>query len=131
MRTATGTFKRMMKLLTELNLQGRRHHIAYRHSGGRTESTRELHDHELLAIVYELEHALKQDNRADKMRKKMISLAHQMNWQTNGKADMERINAWCVLYGPYKKPLNAHDIKELGTLISVFDKVYRHYMNKI
>jgi hypothetical protein len=131
MKSSPGNFKKMMKLLTDLNLQGRRHHFAYRQSGGRTESTRELHDDEILAIIRELEVSFGAYDPGDKMRKKIISKAHQMHWQINGKADMARIDNWCVAYGPYKKPLNAHNIKELGILISVFDKVYRHYMNKI
>lgn len=120
-----------MKLLTDLNLQGRRHDFAYRKSGGRTESTRELHNNEILAIIQELEGTSETYHRCDKMRKKIISMAHQMNWQVNGKADMARINNWCMVYGPYKKQLNAHNIKELGILVSIFDKVYRQYMNKI
>jgi hypothetical protein len=125
------TFLRMIKALNDTNQYGRRHDYAYRHSTRRTESTKELYDDEMMAVIEELEEAFKCFDMCDVMRKKIISKAHQMNWEIEGKADMQRINDWCVEHGPYKKLLMRHDVKELGILVSVFDKVYKHYMNKI
>jgi hypothetical protein len=126
------TFLRMIMLLNDTKEFARRHDYAFRHSHKRTESTKELHDGEMLAIIKELEDTFKIQDQCDTMRKKIISKAHQMYWELpNGKADMWRIDQWCMNQGPYKKALKKHVYKELVVLVSVFDKVYKHYMSKI
>jgi hypothetical protein len=126
------TFLSMIRLLNEADQYARRHDYAFRHSSGRTESTKDLYDAEMLAVIKELEANFKIQDQCDKMRKKIISKAHQMFWELpGGKIDIERIDQWCVEQGPYKKLLNKHNIKELAILVSVFDKVYKHYMSKI
>lgn len=129
--TPTNFFK-LQKLLKALNLYGRRHDYAFRCSNNRTESTKDLYDPEVIAIIKELEAQFGVQDKADEMRKKVISKAHDMKWELpGGKADMKRIDKWCVEHGPYKKVLNKHDIKELGIVLGIFDKVYKHYMNKL
>jgi hypothetical protein len=124
-------FIMLIKALNDADQYGRRHDYIFRHSAGRTESTKEVTEQEAYAIIAELMTAfqIKPDN-SDAKRKKLISLARQMRWENNGKADMKRIEKWCVEKGPFKKALNAHTEKELDTLVSVFQKIYRQYMNK-
>jgi len=125
-------FRQMMSLFTKLNLQGRRHAWAFEYSQGRTESTKELYADEVTAIIKGLEVYFKEQDVANQMRRKIIAKAHLMQWEVKGgKADMERIDKWCINNGPYKKELNKHTVKELGILVSVFDKVYKQYMNKV
>ncbi len=125
-------FFKLQKLLKNLDLYGRRHDYAFRHSNNRTESTKELYDPEILAIIKELETEFGVMDKADVMRKKIISKAHDMKWELKGgKADMKRINGWCVEKGPYKKPLNKHDIRELTIVVSLFDVMQKQYMNKL
>lgn len=122
----------MIKLLNASNQYTRRHDYAFRHSGGRTESTKALKENEMQGVIKDLEANFKISDQCDVMRKKIISIAHQMHWQLpNEKADMWRIDNWCVTQGPYKKELNKHDFAELTKLVSVFEKVYKHYMSKI
>ena len=126
------TFLKLIKALNAADQYSRRHDYAFRHSGGRTESTKDLNDNEMQAVINELEASFSIQDQCDVMRKKIISKAHQMYWELpGGKIDMFRIDDWCINQGPYKQPLNKHDIKELGILVSVFDKVYKHYMSKI
>jgi len=125
-------FKRMMAMLTKHGLQGRRHAFCWEFSQGRTESSKELYNDEVLAIINAIENHFQIEDKADVMRKKIIALAHDMHWQlSSGKADMQRVNNWCIEKGPYKKALNKHTIKELSTLVSVFEKVYKDYMKKL
>ncbi|MBB6131357.1 hypothetical protein [Mucilaginibacter lappiensis] len=131
-RHTKATFLRMIKALNAADQYTRRHDYAFRHSGERTESTKDLFDNEMLAVIKELEDSFKVEDQCDQMRKKIISIAHQMFWELpNGKADIARIDQWCVEQGPFKKLFNKHTIKELPTLVSVFEKVYKHYMSKI
>lgn len=126
------TFLKLIKALNAADQYARRHDYAFRHSAKRTESTKELYDDEMLAIIKELEDTFKVQDQCDKMRKKIISKAHQMFWELPyGKIDMWRVDQWCINQGPFKKALNKHDYKELTVLVSVFESVYKHYMSKI
>jgi hypothetical protein len=132
-KATKSTFLALIKALNEADQYGRRHDYVFRHTKGRTESTKEVTELEAKAIITELNSAAKPD-KADRMRKKIISMAYQMGWTLpkTGKADMKRIDEWCRSEkGPYHKALNSHDIKELGILTGVFEKVYKQYMNKL
>ena len=54
------------------------------------------------------------------MKNKIISMARTIGWEVNGRIDMMRLNAWCQHKGQYKKPLDAHDAKELPHLVTQF-----------
>jgi hypothetical protein len=55
-----------------------------------------------------------------------------MKWELpGGKADMARINAWCMKYGQYKKELNKHNEKELAHLVTQFESAYKSFLKGI
>jgi hypothetical protein len=104
-----------------------RTHLAYQVSSGRTQSFRELDGHELEQIAQTLnartKRAITPDSPAQRMRRKLISMAHEIGWQLpGGKADMPRINQWCEKYGHGHKQLNSYTAKELPTLITQFER---------
>lgn len=67
----------------------------------------------------------------EKMRRKIISIAHEMNWkQPSGKADMSRINEFCLQRGHAHKTLNDYTKAELPTLITQFEKLLKDYYAK-
>lgn len=59
---------------------------------------------------------------ADLMRKKIISMARTMRWYVAGteKADIDRIDNWCIKYGQFHKRLNDHTHDELTKLVTQF-----------
>jgi hypothetical protein len=125
-------FKKLMALLTKSNLQGRRHAIVWDYSNGRTESSRELSDPETNRIIRDLERGFKELDRCDTMRKKIISQAHEMGWELAGhRADMARINAWCLKFGYLHKSLNQYSYAELPALLTQFDSVYKSFLAAI
>lgn len=127
-----GNFKQLMAMLTKTNLQGRRHAIVWDYSKGRTESSKELTYSEINDIIRDLEKGFKELDRADKMRKKIISQAHEMGWELTGhKADMARINAWCEKFGYLHKPLNNYSYTELPLLVTQFESVYTSFIEAI
>ena len=65
------------------------------------------------------------------MRKKLIHLAKEMGYTKDGKADMDKINAWCLHYGYGKKELNKYAYNELPKLLSQFEKVYEYYIKNL
>jgi len=69
----------------------------------------------------------------DKQRKHIISMAHEMGWKVEGgRADMQRINNWCIKYGHLHLPLNDYHGAELSTLVTTFKKkVYAQFINTL
>lgn len=132
MSLSPSKFKRMMALFTKHGLQGRRHAWVWQFSNGRTESSKELHNAEVDAIINAIETHFKAQDNADLMRKKIIALSHQMRWELpDGKIDMKRVNGFCETYGYLKKPLNKYSLKELPLLVSQFEKAHHHFINNI
>ena len=105
---------------------------------GRTESSKEmtnLEANELIRWLKTQPSIVAPDPRCEKMRRKLIALAWQMNWTTKAdmifKADMVRINAWCIKSGYLHKPLNDYLYNELPKLLSQFQAVYDSYLQSL
>lgn len=130
-------FRHLMAILTKTGMQGRRHAICWDFSKERTESSKELTNTEMLSIIEALEKGFSELDRCDVMRKKIISMAHEMGWKLfvpgnlKSKADINKINNWCEKYGMYHKKLNAHNYKELISLVSQFEKFYETFQSKL
>jgi hypothetical protein len=91
-------------------------------------SSKELYQTEAQVIIGEL---MKRDIKADKMRKKVIANCRQAGMSINGKADMDRINAWVLKYGQSKKELNKYTWHELPTLINQSEALLKHYLKRV
>ncbi|MBD3748963.1 MAG: hypothetical protein IE931_05660 [Sphingobacteriales bacterium] len=132
MNTQVKHFKKMMALMTKHKLQGHRHRWCWEFSKGRTESSKDLHDAEVLAIIASIEAHFKGQDKADVMRKKILAFAHQMRWELpNGAVDMDKVNAFCLNHGYLHKPLNDYSEKELPILINQVEKARDHFISKI
>lgn len=69
---------------------------------------------------------------ADRMRKKIIYYAHLMKWEVaGGKVNMDKINNWCKSRGMFKKALMLHTVTELTQLVSQFEKVYKSFLKEV
>ncbi len=101
-------------------------------TGGRSESSKDLMSNEAADMIRHLKSLDPQENSADKMRKKIIAMAHEIGWNLSGtqKADMKRIDNWSKVYGFKKKSLDNYTYSELPTLVAQFEKVYKDYLNK-
>jgi hypothetical protein len=100
-------------------------------TAGRSESTKDLSYAEAGALIGHLKSLDVTDKRSDKMRNKILSLAHEMNWTKKGYVDMERINSWCMKYGHAHKALDGHTYEELPKLVSQFEEVYKQYLKGV
>jgi hypothetical protein len=120
-------------LIGKLQLKERKTDLVLGFSNDRTESTKELSLDEAKALISYLKSLDADEKKADVMRKKIISLAHEMNWHLPGtnKADMPRIDGWCKKFSPLHKSLNNHTLKELPALVTQFEKVYSSYLHSI
>ncbi|MGV3705431.1 MAG: hypothetical protein ACO1NU_08635 [Arcticibacter sp.] len=103
----------------------------------RTDSLRALTDAEfnrMLKLMTDLNKPVRQKFKpkpGDDQRKKMISIARQMRWLKDGKADVKRLDMWCKSQ-KYKKGLNQLSILELNVMVTIFEtKVYGHYLSTL
>lgn len=97
-------------------------------------STRDLSYSQAYELIKDLQESKNQSpvhQRSDKMRKKIISMAHELGWQYYSEnrsklcADMNAINAWCIKYGHKHKNLDDYTYVELPTLVSQFEQMYK------
>lgn len=153
MKTRTSSQnKRLHQLLNELRIKGEKETLVAAHTQGRTTSSREMYDYEAAQLISTLTvEKMKRDGKllpasqvpepkektpnewvkAQKMRRKMCSLAHTILWKDHlGKADIKRINNWCIKNGKYKKALNEHSYKELIQLVSQFETMVKRILTQ-
>lgn len=100
----------------------------------RATSSKDMFVEEATAMIKHLKELDPDEQAAEKMRKKIISLAHEMGWQVAGsqKADMKRIDGWCKKFGYKHKNLNNYTYKELPALVTQFENgPYKHYISSI
>lgn len=101
-------------------------------AGGRTRSSRQLTKEEATQLVRHLKSLDPDEVKAERMRRKIISMAHEMHWQKprSNDIDMTRVDGWCRNYGFGKKPLNAYTIQELPKLVAQFENgPYKTFLN--
>jgi hypothetical protein len=126
-------------LFNKLGLMPQKENIISGISNGRTTSTRELDNNESIALIKWLKQQDPEEQKADKMRRKIIAIAHQLGWEKtfitkqgmSRKIDMQALDNWCITFSYLHKKLNLYKYKELPTLVSQFEMVYKHFLNKI
>lgn len=148
MRRTTKQNARLHYLLNRLHIADMKDMLAHTFSNGRTESTSELSVTECEALINHLAAQLPghqpAPETADKLRKKILSICHQLGWyrreldgrlmlnQRTGKPmlDYARIDAFCRSRGKYKKGLNQHTTNELQVLIGQFNALFQNTVQK-
>ncbi len=123
--------KAISTLLSKNNLNDEKDSIVSAFSGGRTKSRKELKFNEAAALIGHFKSLDLTDKRSDKMRNKILSMAHEVNWTIKGYVDMDRINNWCIKFGHAHKKLDFYTYEELPKLVTQFEEVYREYLSKV
>ncbi len=126
--------KQLHGLLTQTGLTPQKADLVSGFTNGRSDSSKDLTNEEAKKMIAYLNSTADIHNeKSNKMRRKIISLAHEMHWHLSGtqKIDMPRLNAWCVKFGYLKKELNKYRYNELTTLVTQFTAVYNSYLSKL
>lgn len=99
----------------------------------RTESSKEMSKEEAERLITHLKSMDDTVEKADRMRKKILAMAHEMAWRKpdGKKIDMVRVNNWCKQYGYLHKLLDEYKYAELPMLISQFEEVYRDFIKNV
>ena len=91
-------------------------------TGGRSTSTRDLLKSEAVGLISHLKSLDPDEKKAERMRRKIISLAHELHWHKSGTTsiDMLKVDGWCKKYSYLKKALNSYTLQELPKLVTQF-----------
>lgn len=130
------TTKKFYTLLKSSGLQGVKEELVLGASRERTTHFTELSAAEQKDLITFLQkEANKKDSeyqKANTMRRKIISMAHDMGWvrlvEGSPKADMVRITDWCRKYGYLHKGLNEYTYAELPQLVTQFRAMREGFM---
>jgi hypothetical protein len=123
---------RLHQLLTKLNIDAElKQEMVYTFTDGRTKSSKELEYREATNLIKHLERSADQvkvpynapDKTADRMRKKFLSVCHNLGWVTSSGLDWKHINDWLLKYGYLHKSLNNYTTAELPGLITQIEKL--------
>jgi hypothetical protein len=132
--------KRLHQLLAMTGLKEEKKALVLEYTRGRSDSSREMLMAEAQGLIDHLENSLKtpepslqKEIEADKMRRKILSLSHELRWHLPGtsKLDMKRVNDWCQQRGFGKKLLNDYTHAELTKLVSQLKIVYRKFLENL
>jgi hypothetical protein len=98
------------------------------YSNGRTTNLADLTHKETQALISEFT----EQSPQSKMKRKILSMAHEMRWEdAAGKVDMPRLNAWCKKHTPSHTDFNGIPVKELSTVVSVYEKMYHEFLKRL
>lgn len=132
---------RLHQLLGELNISDeQKQDFVYQYTNGRETSTSKMLVPECQSLINYLV-VLKQQKGmnkqrkpeqtpAQKMRRKILSICHEMGWKQNGAIDWDRLNGWLLKSGYLKKQLNDYTEQELPKLVTQFDQLLKSYYAK-
>jgi hypothetical protein len=101
---------------------------------GRSKSIKDLSEKATKDLIKHLKELDPDERSADTMRKKIISMAHELNWRLPleaGKAprvDMRRLDAWLQKYSYLHKKLDSYTYDELPKLVTQFESVYQKFL---
>jgi len=119
--------------LAHRGLMAEKKELVRQFTNGRATSTKDMTASELTAMLQHLNGGtVPAPREGDRQRKYIISMAHEMGWKLpGGKADMQRIDQWCMKYGHLHAPLNDHLGADLAKLVTTFKKVYDNYLDQL
>lgn len=119
--------------LNKVGLMDEKRHMIGMFTDGRTQSTKEMTKAEAAELIRYLSKHNPRAGAEDKMRKKILSMAHEMGWHIpdTHKISMARVNEWCVNYGYLHKRLDAYNYAELPKLVGQFETVYVKFLKEL
>lgn len=105
--------------------------LVYDFTKGRETSSSKMTMEECQALINFLNSKKKQyADKSDNMRKKILSICHEMQWAVNGQIDWKRLNEFLNKSGYLHKPLNHYTLSELPKLVTQFENLLKSYYAK-
>lgn len=129
-----GQIKIIRTIISARKLDHMKDELILSASEGRTSSTKDLYFIEADALIKSLNtEGKKEEDKSYKMRGKILSMAHEMQWYKPGtrKLNYDRINEWCEKFGYLHKRLDRYTYSELPKLVTQFEAVHKDFLKKI
>lgn len=125
--------KAIHALLGINGLRDEKQNIVSAFTGGRTTHVSEMSSAEAAALIGHLKSLNNTEAGATRMRNKILSMAHEMNWRIEGtkRVSMQHVNNWCTSRSYLKKPLDNYTYNELPKLVSQFEEVYKSHLKAV
>jgi len=142
--------KALHLLVGELNISSEmKEELVYQFTNGRETSSSKMLVNECQSLINHLNHikngtsatnrkvsnhsvsrmSREDKDKCQKMRRKILSIFHEMGWKKQGQLDWTRINEWLLTRGYLKKALNDYKLAELPKLVSQVEKLLLHHYN--
>ena len=125
---------RLHLLIGQLNIDKEsKEDLVYQFTSGRETSSSKLEFKECQALIDHLGSLTKESfGPGDKMRKKILSIVHELGWETpTGRIEWKSLNEYLAKYGYLHKALNDYEYNELPTLVTQFENLLRtEYANR-
>lgn len=114
--------RRLHSLLTKRGMMDDKVELVLQFTNQRTKHSSAMSNDEARALINYLEGSSPKEiaNVPDKLRKRVISHFREMEYNKDGKADMERIEAEMVNH--WHKKLNDYSVEELRKIIGVLER---------
>jgi hypothetical protein len=128
--------RQLHTLLSITRLMHEKANLVNGFTGGRSDSSKDLSFEEAADMIEYLQGERKsvKSEAANKMRRKVISLAYEMRWAKSGQwaTALLSIDNFCKgEHGIYKKELQMHGYNELVQVVTQFESMYKKYLNAL
>jgi hypothetical protein len=132
-------------LVTKLKISAeQKEELVYQFTRGKHISSAQMSVDECQTLINSLKHISRtlfpaiakprgMKDAENKMRRKILSICHEMNWKKNNNLDWERINGFILKSGHLNKEnktLNDYTATELPLLITQFEQLLKEYYAK-
>lgn len=143
MQRNTQQNKTLHGLINKLGIsQDMKQEMVFECSHGRTKSSADLSMEECQSLINHLKTIGGQvvqvvhmkpkleNTPENRMRRKILSICHEMAWKKDGKLDWERINGFLLKSGYKHKALGKYTAQELPILVTQFEQLLKDYYGK-
>lgn len=123
------------KKMKQIGMHVERADIIAEFTEGRTESLKDLTVTEYRELTNSLSSLLRNQevtfDKNNQMRRKVIAILCQCGYTKDNRADMERINKWCITHGHAHCQLNEYDAYGLTKLVNQAEEMLRKHIERI
>jgi hypothetical protein len=119
--------KAIYSLLGKHGLRDEKKSIVSAFTAEKTTSVSAMSFSQAAALIAHLKGLDPTDRATDRMKNKIISMAHELGWRKPGTTDvdMDHVNNWMKSFSYLKKPLDDYKHNELPKLVTQFEEVYK------
>jgi hypothetical protein len=127
-------------LISDLNINAeQKEELVFQYTNERTTSSSKMLITECQSLINHLNSIKKgftakpnawKETPANTMRRKILSICHEMKWTISGKVDYAALDVWLLKFGKFHKKLNDLTAEELPAQVTQFEELLKKYYAK-